>query len=287
MAQGVLNAVIAARLLRYHLVRFREQAGVSQVQAAQRIDRKQPTIASMETGKSLPTQSNIEVLLNFYGFPEQFPMLRDLLTVAKLRQETQNVVPSVVIRDFSLAVGLEPYARKIDAFEPSVVYGLLQTEAYTRTLMEYVASIRPGVDVEGEVAIRMKRQEAVSRDVDPVELWVFTEEAVFRRLVGGPGVMSDQLDHLLRMSERPNVNLLIIPESVAVHPALQGAFYLLGFEDGWRIAYEETQRTTYYYDASDAVDAYSQCVDHLRYLALSPARSQGLLNRRKKEITSG
>jgi hypothetical protein len=72
---------------------------------------------------------------------------------------------------------------------------------------------------------------------------------------------------------------------VAVHPALLGAFYLLAFEDGWQVAYEETQRSTYYYDG-DAVDVYNECVDHLRSFAWDPERSLDFVQRRKKEITA-
>jgi hypothetical protein len=60
------------------------------------------------------------------------------------------------------------------------------------------------------------------------------------------------------MTGRPNVNLQVVPHEVGVHPALQGAFFLLRFEDDWRVAYEETRRSAYYYDSPEAV---ASCVE--------------------------
>lgn len=283
--QGVLNAEVAGRLLRYHLVRFREAAGIKQTEAANRIDRKQPTIASMETGKALPTQSNVEVLLNYYGAADSFPMMKGLLAAARTKAPNGDLPPVSTVEDFTLAVGLEPFARKIEVFEPSVLHGFMQTEDYARALIGYQSSITAGMDVEAAVEWRMQRQEAITRESEPADFWMFCEERAIRRLVGGSALMVAQWRHLVEMTHRPNVTIQIVSDDVALHPALAGAFYLLGFKDGWRVAYEETHRSAYYYNASDAVDAYSRCVDHLRHVAMTPAESVSLIEQLIREVT--
>lgn len=109
-----------------------------------------------------------------------------------------------------------------------------------------LAWITLGVNLEDSVALRLRRQSVVTREESPAELWCVVEEQVLRRPVGDPSVMAGQLDHLLELTKRPNINLQVIPHEVGVHPALTGAFFLLRFDDDWRVAYEETRRFAYY-----------------------------------------
>jgi transcriptional regulator with XRE-family HTH domain len=280
---GVLGAAVAARLLRWHLVRFR--GGKSQAEAAERIGRSQPTIASMERGSSLPTQSNLEILLLFYGHHDAFPMMRELLTAAKSKPVADNGADFTSVTDFIVAIGLEAFASRIEAFEPAVVLGLLQTETYARTLVEHTRTLVPDFDADEAVRIRMARQAVLTRDHQPAELWWVTEERALRRLVGGPEVMGEQLAHLVRMAEQPGITIQVIRDDTALHAAMQGPFTLMSLQDGSRVAYEETRHAVHLYDASEAVDDYAREVDHLRHQALPPTESVELINRLRKELT--
>jgi hypothetical protein len=95
--------------------------------------------------------------------------------------------------------------------------------------------------------------------------------------------MAGQLDHLLEMTEHPNINFQVIPRDLAVHPALTGAFCLFRFEDDWRVAYEETRRFAYYHDHPDAVEDYEKVMNHLRHMVLNPKRSRALIATMRKE----
>ena len=161
----------------------------------------------------------------------------------------------------------------------------MQTEAYARALISYHSEITPNVDAELSLSLRLRRQDVILRD-QPAELWCVVEEQALRRPIGDSGLMGEQLGHLLTMTERPNITVQIIPQGVGLHPALQGAFYLLRFGDDWRVAYEETRRSAYYYDAPEAIEDYERVMNHLRHLALSPKRSRSLISQVKKEVTS-
>ncbi|WP_291409113.1 DUF5753 domain-containing protein [Actinophytocola sp.] len=213
----------------------------------------------------------------------------DLLAVAKLKPNQQGTVQQEVeatssMNDFELFLGLEAVATSIEVFEPMLVTGLLQTEAYARELIAYHASITPGVNIVESLALRLRRQSVITRDANPAELWCVIEEQALRRPVGGPEVMAGQLDHLLAMTERPNINFQVIPREVGVHPALKGAFFLLRFDDDWRVAYEETRRAAYYYDNPEAVEDYGMVVNHLRHLTLNPKRSRAFIARVRKDL---
>jgi Domain of unknown function (DUF5753)/Domain of unknown function (DUF397) len=213
-------------------------------------------------GKNLPSRPALEILMAFFGRPDRVPLMLELLAAAKLKPDQrgrvqQDIESSSSMNDFELAVGLAAVADGIEVFDPMIVNGLLQTEAYARELIAYHASITLGVNVEKSVALRLRRQSGITREASPAELWCVMEEQALRRPVGNPAVMADQLDHLLGMTGRPNVNLQMIPHEVGVHPSLKGAFFLLRFEDDWRVAYEETRRSAYYYDSPDN----SSCVE--------------------------
>ncbi|MGB8199542.1 MAG: helix-turn-helix transcriptional regulator [Pseudonocardiaceae bacterium] len=287
--QVTFGPQVARRVLRYELDRLCELAGKTHTQAGQRLGISRVGFTHLVSGKNLPSQPALEILMDFFGRPDRIPLMLELLRVARLKPDQQSTMQQHVesfssMNDFELFIGLEAVASGIEVFEPMIVNGLLQTEAYARELITYHASITLGVNIEDSVALRLRRQSAITRETSPVELWCFAEEQALRRPVGDPAVMAGQLDHLLEMTGRPNVNFQVIPHDIAVHPALMGAFCLLRFEDDWRVAYEETRRSAYYYDSPDAVEDYEKVMNHLRHLALNPKGSRALIAMVRKEI---
>lgn len=66
----------------------------------------------------------------------------------------------------------------------------------------------------------MARQRLVGSD--PLWLQAVIEEQTLDRLVGGVGVMAEQLRHLRDLMDRDNVDLRIMPTSTAVHAGPDG-----------------------------------------------------------------
>lgn len=287
--QVTFGPKVARRVLRYELDRLCEQAGKTHAQVGERLGMSRVAFTHMVGGKNLPSRPSLEVMLGFFGRPDRTPVMLDLLAVAKLKSDQQGTMQQEVeatssMNDFELFLGLEAVATTIEVFEPMLVTGLLQTAAYARELIAYHASITPGVNTDESVALRLRRQSVITGDANPVELWCVVEEQALRRPVGGPEVMAEQLDHLLAVTQRPNVNLQVIPREVGVHPALHGAFFLLRFDDDWRVGYEETRRSAYYYDRPEAVEDYGRVMNHLRHLTLNPKRSRALISKVRKEL---
>ncbi|MBP2339668.1 transcriptional regulator with XRE-family HTH domain [Saccharothrix coeruleofusca] len=273
---------VARRVLQYELERLREQAGVTHARAGERLGISRVGFTHLTSGRNLPSKPAVEVLMDLFGCPDRVPMMLELLSRAKQRTDGTGA-PISSMNDFELAIGLEAVATDIEAFESMSVTGLLQTEAYARALIGYHASITPGVDVEQSVALRVQRQSVITRETAPARLWCVLEEQALRRPVANAEVMREQFEHLLDMTERQNVTLQVMPREVGLHPALKGPFFLLRFEDDWRVAYEETRHHAYYYDSADAVEDYAQVMNHLRHLALNPQRSRAFLERLRKE----
>jgi len=116
----------------------------------------------------------------------------------------------------------ERRAKSIRDYEALVIPGLLQTPDYARALL-----IAGGVpDVEAAVNKRMERQRVLDRD-PASRLSVLLDEGVLSRPVGGKAVMREQLAHLLKMSERPNVSVRVVPLDTGEHLGLDGSFQII------------------------------------------------------------
>ncbi|MEU6746585.1 helix-turn-helix transcriptional regulator [Spirillospora sp. NPDC046719] len=114
-------------------------------------------------------------------------------------------------------------ASVIRAYERSFVPGLFQTPEYARTLFTLEGTVE---DVERAVAKRMARQERLF-SADPPHLSMLLDEDVIDRVVGGPEVMSAQLERLLELSEMHHVILQVVPRSQGFHHGLVGPMKLM------------------------------------------------------------
>ncbi len=126
-------------------------------------------------------------------------------------------------------VGLEQAATIIRCHEAQFVPGLLQTEDYAHTVID-LGQAGDADEVEQRVALRMQRHQLLDAPKAP-EFWAVIDEAVLRRNIGGRAVMSEQLDHLLKVSERPNITVQVVPFDRSDAAATGGPFTLLRFDD--------------------------------------------------------
>ncbi|MGH3865016.1 MAG: helix-turn-helix domain-containing protein [Pseudonocardiaceae bacterium] len=92
----------------------------------------------------------------------------------------------------------ETKAVAISEFQEPGVPGLLQTGDYARAVLSRSGNV-PAEEVEDRVSARLARQSLFSRD-QPARFTFYVHEFALRLPVGGPAVMLDQLEHLLRMS---------------------------------------------------------------------------------------
>ena len=72
-------------------------------------------------------------------------------------------------------------------------------------------------EVERWVRVRLARQAVLDREPDPLRLSVVLDEAVLRRVAGDREVMAEQIDHLVMMAERPNVDIRVLPLDPGTH----------------------------------------------------------------------
>jgi hypothetical protein len=120
----------------------------------------------------------------------------------------------------------------------------------------------------------------VLRADPPLELWAVLEEAVLRRVVGGPRVMAAQLRHLAGIGSLPHVRLQVLPFSAGGHIGVTGPFVIFSFP---RIADLDVVvldhlMSSLYLDRKEDIRAYSAAFDRLHSHALPHEDSLALIS---------
>jgi hypothetical protein len=173
---------------------------------------------------------------------------------------------------------MESEATAVWEWDSSVIPGLLQTELYARHVIEgwnAIATLTPQ-ELQRRVEVRMRRQEVLMAP-RRLHFSAVIDEAVLLRRVGGGTVMREQLDHLYRMTELPNVALRILPLNVT-HDVLTESFILLEFPQAYDTLFPDivhTESLTISHFVDEGVTyMYRLAYDTLTAQALSPAESR-------------
>lgn len=270
------------RLIAFGLKKLRQDAGLSQSQVAKYMRRAQGSIANWEKD-TVPRLEVVEKLLAYYGAEDQIPRYTEMLELAEQKSWWEGMSETRELAGFDTFLGLEEGASKIDSFDPLLVPGLLQTEDYARAVT--LGGQRTDVDLDRKVALRMKRQEALTRP-SPVHLWAVIEEAALDRPIGDAETRRGQFEHLVALNKRANVQIQVIPREVGAHPALTGPFEILHFplSEDPGVVYVETKIKAVWFEEQAEIDQYTQVMNHLRALALAPEKSNLLIADKQKEV---
>ena len=144
------------------------------------------------------------------------------------------------------------------------VHGLTQTEDYARAVILLSNAHAPAEEIDRRVSLRMQRQQLLTQPGAP-ELWAVLDEAALRRPAGGPQVMRAQLEHLLQLTDLPNVTLQIVLFPAGPPAAADGPFTILRFPepDLPDLVYLEQLISALYLDQPDDVAGYLTVMDQL------------------------
>ena len=178
------------------LKRLRDAAGLSQEVVAERLDWHPTKVMRIETGRTSPHPNDVRLMVELYGMTdrEQVTALVKLARDARQRGWRYSY-RDILLNRYDFFIGLESEAASIRWFELAMIPGLLQTGDYARALIRGDSPELGHEEVERRVEVRMTRQQVLARDDRP-QLWAILDEAVIRRVVGGPTVMRAQLEHL-------------------------------------------------------------------------------------------
>ncbi|WP_369144667.1 Scr1 family TA system antitoxin-like transcriptional regulator [Streptomyces sp. R44] len=210
---------------------LRVRAKMEREELGKRLGYSASTIASFEQGRRIPPPRAIDRADEALDGGGLLTVWKDQLERAQYPVFFQGMAQ------------LEKQAVELLTYDTLVVNGLLQTEEYTRALL---GNRRPPLDaetIEQRVTARIARQDIFDRRPAPLLSFVMCE-SVARRTFGGKEVLRGQLEQLLLIGQRRNVELQVIPLDTEDNAGVDGPFTVITREDGKRFVYAEAQGTS-------------------------------------------
>lgn len=280
-APTVGQVVLGRRLLD-----LRERAGLKREEAARVLRVAPATVRRMEMAEVSLKIPYLQLLLKSYGVSDEeaeaFVALAEDANKPGWWQRFHDILPGW----FSMYVSLEGAAALIRQYEPHFVPGIMQTEEYARGVLKSgaIGQTRPE-DIERHVALRMQRQDLLTR-TDAPRVWAVMDETALRRPIGGPEGMRAQIDKLLETMTLPNVTLQVIPFSSGPHPGTYGPFVLFRFAvpELPDMVYSEYLTGAVYLDARSEVATHLEVMDRMAAQAATAHRTKEILQDLRKEL---
>lgn len=266
------DPLASRRRLIAELKRLRGTAGENQRQVADALDWSPSKIHRIEKGDVSISVSDLKALLQHFRVKDVdlIDTLVGMARGARMRQspfsEFKDFLPQEIIRYFAY----ERTASRISQLELLVVPGLLQTVDYARALLS-----SHGIDdtrIDRLVRSRQVRQQLLESERPPRMSFVL-DESVLNRAIGGPDVMKEQLEHLLRLNLLPDVDIRVLPLSLGAHTGLRGPFVLLEFPEAQDpdVVYIEHRRgDSIFVDEAEVTEVHKEIIHGLERRASPP-----------------
>lgn len=183
---------------------------------------------------------------------------------------------------FATYAELERRATYIHRYAALLVPGLLQTAEYARAIFRAYRPHAEDAEIEAEVDKRLGRAAILSEPNRP-GVWAVLDEAVLRRVVGGPDAMRQQLAHILDLVRTRRLVVQILPYLAGAYAAMEGPLTILEFADAPPVAYTEAQATSRLLDDPADVRARRADYDLAKAVALPPEASVEFIQNVMKE----
>ncbi|MEU1478124.1 Scr1 family TA system antitoxin-like transcriptional regulator [Streptomyces sp. NPDC001668] len=251
---------------------LREHSGLSREEFGDLVGFSKHTVASVELGRRMPdlvlVERGEEVLGNTGALRKAFPKLGRQPGLAAW---------------FRRWAGLETNAITLYTYECRLIPGLLQPEAYARTLFTNQLPPLDDEQIEAQWVARAERQRLL-RERPNTAFGFILEEHLFRRRTGGPAVTAELIDHVLKVAELRNVEIQIMPTQQENHAGLDGPMQLLETSETQWFAYCEGQRAGLLISDPKEVSVLQRRYARMRSQALTLTDSVSLLQRMRGDV---
>ncbi|MFI0982464.1 Scr1 family TA system antitoxin-like transcriptional regulator [Streptomyces sp. NPDC021093] len=251
--------------------RLREKAGWLQEDLAREINVSEDYVSRLERGVRPPTRELSIRLDQALKTDGHFVRLFVLL-------ESAGTIPSF----FAYVAETLKTAARIEAFEPNLMPGLLQTPEYAREVFKAVWPYRAPEKIQSMVDDRMGLASILDREDRP-EFWTILGESVIRDVLPC-GVMRDQLVHVLDMAEQGKVVVQLLPADVGMHALKTGSLWILTSDDGSQLAYTEGPHAGHTMDSPAELANCRRSYDLVRAAALPPVASLARIRTALEEL---
>lgn len=259
-------------------------AGVTSKEVGAVIEAGASRISGLLNGVGVISVGDLEKLANWLGFTEEaYPGYQAALLELRRDNHKRGYWTMGYHRAYNeeirLLIDLENHADQIRYCEVEVMPGLVQCEAYVRALHADMPD-EDGVTLDDRVQARLARQQIYDK-ANPPDVYFVLSESCLRRVRGDEEVMREQIDYLIRLSNRRNIMIQVMPFKAAPgrRSPIGTRFILLhipspGAAGPVELAYTEGEAEIRYVDDKKAMAAYSKAWARLSAAALSYADSR-------------
>ncbi|MET9529460.1 MULTISPECIES: helix-turn-helix transcriptional regulator [unclassified Streptomyces] len=274
---------VRSRRLGAALRRYREAAKLDQQHAADHIASSKAKISRVEAGQVSARPGDVRLMLELYGVEDRgvYTHLEQLARDSNKRGWWLDYAVPDGLGDY---IALETDATYIRTWQPLLIPGLLQTEGYTRSLLEGNAANSDPAFAEQVVNIRQERRKKAE-----------TSGARFAAVVGESTITSAlpsraahraQLADLIESSERANVTLQVLPGSEWAATRCSPGFVMLSFDGEWSPTAigQDTHSSIFVAEDPEEIAAYAHSFELLRSTALNPAESKAFIRQAMNDL---
>ncbi|MFH8789844.1 helix-turn-helix domain-containing protein [Streptomyces roseoverticillatus] len=277
-----ITPTLLRRRLGAALKTLRVRAGLNLAEGAKLLGVSSPTLSKVENGRQ---RTDPERFIAAYGVANA-ARIAEIREIARLANSSRHQRLYVQYKDvisdrFADFLEMEQIATRIDLYAALLIPGVLQTVDYASAAIGSISVLRTTRETRASTELRMKRQEVLTSP--SLALRCVLDEACLRRELGGLSVLRRQLEHLLTISQRPNIELQVIPFKAGMHTGLDGAYTVFHFDVGSPVVAVEPLTTSHYLEEDDQVARYEVAFDRLRTQALDPEASRDFIARIAKE----
>ncbi|TDC91402.1 helix-turn-helix transcriptional regulator [Actinomadura sp. 7K507] len=245
-----------------------------------------PKLSRVETAAQGIKTTDVNQLCDIYDVtPERREALLALTRSARQRG-WWDAYADTIHTDYAAYIELEAEAKSLRCYDALVLNGLLQTNEYAYEVIRVgLMQFAPPSEVDRRVEVRTTRQALLhDREPAPLRIWSIIDEAVLRRIIGGPAVMNRQYHHLLNLAEHPNVMLQVLPFAAGAHAAPTGTFAYMDFPERHTpdVVYLDGLTSALYIEDDTQVHTYCLAFNQLAMTALGADESLDMISKLAK-----
>ncbi len=259
-------------------------AGMKLKDAGAIIEAKPSRMTGLINGIGVIAVGDLEKLANTLGFTEEaHPGYQAALLELRRDNQKRGYWSMGLNRAYSeemrLLIDLEKHADQIRSYEIEIMPGLAQCEEYARALHADTPDEKD-LTLDDRVKARVARQDIYDKD-DPPAVHFVLSESCLRRVWGDREVMRAQLDYLIKLSNRDNMMIQVMPFDTPTgrRSPVGNRFTLVrvpspGAAGPLELAYIESQVEIRYLDDKKALAAFDRVWARLSTAALNYADSR-------------
>lgn len=279
---SVTGPLVPRRRLAAELRRLRDEAHLTLDQVGTELMISTSKLSRLENAQGSPQARDVRDLIRLYGIEGTELADRLLRWVqAGRRQGWWNDYSEEVTRGLDAHLAYESDATVARVYTIPILPALLQTPEYTRAMYKSMEPWHSESALGELIEIRAHRKEALrSREfLPPLEFIAVTHESSVRQQVGSPEVMRSQLDALIELSTRPNIQLYILP--FTAQPMFtctcMYSYFEYGEETDQDVVHIETHAGFRHVEDAEDVRRYRRYYDDLVAASLTMDKSRSLI----------